>query len=80
MAQKKKLEYPTWVCDPCGTRYGQWYQPGTIGPKVHYATYHMGTCDVCKSTQVPVTEPRDYGHLIESWAQATRTLIAEPVR
>ena len=80
MARKKKADYPVWVCDSCGTKYGRWYQCDVIAPKQHCATYHYGNCDVCKSTHIPVTEPRDYGHLIDGWDQETRTLRAEPVR
>lgn len=63
MAKNKK--YPTWICDPCGMRYGKWYQPEAIAPKLHCATYHIGKCDLCNSKDIPVTEPRDYGHLID---------------
>lgn len=54
-----------WVCDTCGIKYGKWYQPGAIAPKLHCATFHMDTCDVCGSSNIPVTEPRDYGYLVE---------------
>jgi hypothetical protein len=64
---KLKSKYPTWICDACGVKYGVWYQPGVVGPKQHCATYHLGTCDVCKLKNTPVTEPRDYGHLIDAW-------------
>jgi hypothetical protein len=59
--------YPNWICDTCGVKYGSWYQPGGLAPKHHCATCHMGTCEVCGKKEVPVTEPRDYGHLIHGW-------------
>lgn len=62
---KRKIKYPTWVCDTCGTKHGKWYQPGAIAPKMHCATYHIGKCDICGVKNVPVTEPRDYGHLVK---------------
>lgn len=77
---KTKKQYPTWICDDCGVRWGHWYQPQTVAPKSHCATYHYGDCDVCGAKHTPVTEPRDYGHLIAGWDQTTRTLSAEPVR
>ena len=49
-------------------KYGRWYQLDVLAPKQHYATYHYGDCDVCKTNHIPVTEPRDYGHLIDGWA------------
>lgn len=60
-ADKKRLE---WVCDTCGITHGNWYKKGIYtGPKTHYATFHMGTCDICNVSNVPVTQPRDYGHI-----------------
>lgn len=61
-------QYPTWICHDCGTKYGAWYKKGKyIGPKNHCSTMHMGECDVCGATDVAVTEPRDYGHLLVAW-------------
>ena len=61
-----KAKYPDWVCNSCGTKYGKWYQSGKYtGPSRHCATYHIGTCEVCNATDVSVTEPRDYGGLIQ---------------
>ena len=60
---------PTWVCDICGRQYGRfWTEDRTyIGPE-HVATYHVGdACGVCKRKDVPVTEARDFGYLIEGW-------------
>ena len=66
---KTKIKYPTWICNDCGIRLGNWYQPGVVPPKDHYATCHEGECDVCKTKKISVTEPRDYGHLIETWKE-----------
>ena len=60
--------YPAWVCNDCGEKYGTWYQGGVYtGPKNHCSTNHYGTCNVCGKTNVSVTEPRDYGHLVKGW-------------
>jgi len=68
MSRTNNSEYPTWICRDCGENYGLWYKRGIyIGPPHHSATYHMGTCGVCAVTNVPVTEPRDYGHLRSGW-------------
>jgi hypothetical protein len=57
------MDYPNFVCHECGTKHGSWYFDGKYkGPKHHSATYHMGTCDACGKEDIPVTEPRDYGH------------------
>jgi hypothetical protein len=55
------------VCLICGTKYGNWHQPDTEHwrPKVHYATYHIGNCSICKLTDVVVTEERDFGYLVK---------------
>lgn len=66
-----KTAYPTWICDECGVRWGHWYQPQTVAPKLHCATYHYGECDLCGCKDTPVTEPRDYGHLIKGWKQVS---------
>lgn len=63
---RKNKSYPAWVCHPCGIKYGRWYQDGKyVGPSHHCATMHYDSCDMCGANDVPVTEPRDYGHLIE---------------
>jgi len=60
--------YPDWVCESCGTTYGSWYKRGQyIGPPHHCCTYQKGKCGLCGATDVPVTEPRDYGHLTAKW-------------
>ena len=58
-----------WVCNDCGVKYGRWYQPGAIAPKQHCATYHFDTCDVCGTSDVAVTEPRDFGYLLKQQHQ-----------
>lgn len=68
---KTKVRYPDWICDDCGMRYGNWYQPGVVHPANHYATYHIGECECCHAKEIPVTEPRDYGHLIDGWESLT---------
>lgn len=60
------MRYPDWICHECGCLYGRWYEDGLyVGPRLHCATYHEGSCDVCKKSKIPVTEPRDYGHLLK---------------
>ena len=64
----KSKPYPTWICHPCGVQYGSWYKDGEYqGPKNHCSTMHYDTCGVCGKADVVVTEPRDYGHLIDGW-------------
>lgn len=65
MPRVKKFNEPAWVCYSCGLKHGTWYEDdGTyIGPKNMCSTYHHGTCGVCGTTNIGVTEPRDYGHL-----------------
>lgn len=49
-------QYPAWICHECGMTHGHAHPE-------HVATYHMGdTCGWCGRTDVPVTEPRDYGY------------------
>lgn len=50
--------YPTWVCFECGEKYGR-HAPGIC-------TVHEDVCGICGKT-VPVTEPRDFGHLRDEW-------------
>ena len=57
-----KTDYPSWVCVECGERYGKRL------PTV--ATWHKGICGVCYR-EVPVTEPRDFGHLTNFSAHET---------
>lgn len=61
------MNYPNWICNPCGRRLGGWYADGRyVGPAKHCATMHEGQCDVCGKKAV-VTEPRDHGHLVRDW-------------
>jgi len=51
--------YPAWVCLPCGIKYG--HRDSGV------STWHLDTCPVCGRPDVPVTEPRDFGHLRPEW-------------
>jgi hypothetical protein len=47
-------DYPPWICDDCGTKYGSRIPL--------FATYHYGDqCGWCEAENKAVTEPRDYG-------------------
>lgn len=71
------MKYPEWICHKCGVKYGFWYVDGFYkGPEHHYATYHLGKCDICNSLEVSVTEPRDYGHLL-NWETKNPSKINE---
>ena len=62
---KKKIPiYPTWICHPCGVKHGN----RTVG----MATWHENTCDICGDT-TEVTEPRDFGHLKDTWIKAAES-------
>lgn len=52
--------YPSWVCADCGVKHGRRI------PKE--ATWHPDICDIC-GRNTYVTEPRDFGHLKETWRQ-----------
>lgn len=54
-------DYPEWVCFDCGEEHGR--RPCGV------TTFHAGTCDVC-GARAYVTEPRDFGHLHETWKAA----------
>lgn len=61
-----RIPYPDWICNYCGIKYGAWFRNGTyVGPSSHCATYHVGSCGICKDKDVAVTEPRDFGHLLD---------------
>jgi hypothetical protein len=65
---KMAKPYPAWICNDCGPRLGKWFATSAYtGPKGHCATMHYDTCDVCGKHDVPCTEPRDYGHLVDDW-------------
>jgi hypothetical protein len=51
-------DYPAYICADCGQSHGR--RP------VGIATWHMGICDLCGRPEM-VTEPRDFGHLKDSW-------------
>lgn len=67
-----KRDYPTWICNDCGVKYCK----GTSGSK--HATFHIGACQCCMASDVPVTEPRDYGHFVE-WPVRICSANAESV-
>lgn len=72
--------YPSWVCNDCGMKHGAWYSQGDYcGPSSHCATYHHGKCEICGDNDVPVTEPRDFGHLVD-WDVLRKDLIREQYR
>lgn len=71
------MKYPDWICYECGTKYGAWYQNGVYtGPSNHCSTNHMGSCGICKNQDVSVTEPRDYGHLL-NWDVVRKDIARE---
>ena len=48
-------DYPAWICHDCGNRHGT--------SRGGESTFHVGSaCGWCGRTDVPVTQPRDYGH------------------
>lgn len=59
--------YPTWVCFPCGYKYGRWNAKQRAE---HICTIHTGICDICGQERA-VTEPRDFGHLKDNWKENT---------
>lgn len=52
--------YPAWICDGCGAALGR--RIPTL------CTMHVGECGICRAT-LPVTQPRDYGHLRQGWEE-----------
>jgi len=58
-----ELKYPVWICHPCGEKHGN--------KPVGVATWHENTCDICGNT-TEVTEPRDFGHLKDTWEDAAK--------
>lgn len=57
-------EYPSWICSDCGNKHGR--------RECGVATWHMSACDVCGQDNVLVSEPRDYGHLNDTWKKERR--------
>lgn len=67
-------KYPSWVCTPCGIKYGK-------GGGNGISTFHNGTCGICGS-DAAVTEPRDFGHLRDGWQsdqQKLKRVIEEDI-
>ena len=62
MSTKLQRKYPEYICHDCGTKFCK----GFSNIAKRYATFHIGTCQCCGATDVPCTEPRDYGHF-EKW-------------
>lgn len=60
-------DYPGWICSDCGIKHGRGFRNGDKVNKV--ATWHYDKCDVCGQNNVMVTEPRDFGHLRNTWKQ-----------
>lgn len=53
------LDYPLWVCGPCGRLYGRLIPDGV-------STYNQNDCGVC-GENAAVTSPRNFGHLKDGW-------------
>lgn len=55
MVHPVRTPYPSWICHDCGVKLGRFASS--------LATYHEGDpCGWCGRSDVPVTEPRDYGY------------------
>jgi hypothetical protein len=52
------MTYPQWICMDCGLKHGK-REPGL-------ACWNVDKCDVCGEIK-PCTEPRDFGHLKETF-------------
>lgn len=65
MTPEPEQRYPRFVCHPCGQRHGR------RGTYSRTATWHEGECGVCGAKAV-VTQPRDFGHLRDSWRGCRR--------
>lgn len=55
--------YPAWICSPCGRKHGR--------RECGIATFHVDECGVCGQTAM-VTEPRDFGHLRDTWKEPSQ--------
>lgn len=66
-----RVEYPEYVCQTCGYAWGRF-------PKLNrISCWHNGQCGICSAVEVPVTEPRDFGHLRKGWQnEATQKEVA----
>jgi hypothetical protein len=56
-----ETDYPDVICKQCGDTHGR----RSLG----VATWYAGTCNICGQYKL-VTEPRDFGHLNNSWREA----------
>lgn len=56
------LADPRFVCSYCGETYGRHACAET-------ATWHIGECDVCGDEPIPVTDPRGFGGLNDTWKE-----------
>jgi hypothetical protein len=65
MSEQPTATVVSWVCHPCGMKYGRRTDPGSA------STIHHGRCDVC-GQPATVTQPRDYGHLRPEWREEKR--------
>lgn len=61
--------YPQWICVDCGQKHGKRV------PQFHIFTAHINKCDVCGYTKI-VSEPRDYGHLKDTWKACAKKIKA----
>jgi hypothetical protein len=60
---------PDQVCQACGQKYGSWFVNKQPPRYAMISTFSYGHCDVCNQDNVPVTEARDFGYLVE-WQPA----------
>ena len=60
-------DYPGLICSACGQRHGR------RSPSC--ATWNRGRCDVCGDLDW-LTEPRDFGHLRDSWKAAAQERLS----
>lgn len=60
---KEMDKYPQWICSACGIKHGK--------SECGLSTWHQDTCGVCKK-ETQVTEPRDFGHLKNTWKDELR--------
>jgi hypothetical protein len=57
--------YPVWICLDCGREHGKRAEAN------RGCTLHEGVCDLC-GRKAMVTEPRDFGHLHQSWRNCSQ--------
>ena len=63
------MTYPTYICFECGLRHCN--NGNGTG---RCCTVHEGKCGICGKVRA-VTEPRDFGHLKESFLKANKINI-----